>query len=88
MIEYLGIFLGVVMGVIAHVVKKVIQQRETDREFSLMKFLKQNPYKTFMVVFYACAGCAGLYVDGSLTIYTAVVTGFAANSLSGAGDAK
>lgn len=83
--EYVWIVLGLLGGVIAHIVKKVINQRESDKTFSLKKYLTLNPYKTFMVLFYAGAGAAGLYVDGSLTVYTAMVTGFAANSLSGKG---
>ncbi len=83
--EYVWIVIAILAGVTAHIVKKVIEERETDKTFSLKKYLTLNPYKTFMVLFYAGAGAAGLYVDGTLTIYTAVVTGFAANSLSGKG---
>jgi len=77
---------GLLLGVVAHIIKKVIQQREADSTFSLKKYLTMNPYKTVMVFFYAVAGAAGLHMDGSLTIYTAIVTGFAANSLSGKGE--
>jgi len=76
---------GLLFGVVAHIVKKVIEQRESDKTFSLAKYLTQNPYKTFMVVVYAVGGAAGLHVDGSLTIYTAMMTGAAANSFSGKG---
>ena len=67
------------------IVKKVIELRETDITFSLKRYVTENPYKTFMVLVYAVAGAAGLYMDGSLTFYTAVVTGAAANSFSGKG---
>lgn len=86
LIEYGFIFLGLVLGVAAHILKKVIQQRENDKTFSLKRYLTENPYKTAMVVFYAGAGAAGLHLDGSLSIYTAMVTGFTANSLSGKSD--
>ena len=83
--QYWPIAAGLVLGVLAHIIKKVIELRETDRTFSLVKYLTQNPYKTFMVLVYAIGGAAGLAMDGSLTIYTAMVTGAAANSFSGKG---
>jgi len=83
--EYLPVFAGLLLGIIAHIIKKVIEQRESDRTFSLKKYLTENPYKTFMVFVYAIGGAAGLHMDGSLTIYTAIVTGAAANSFSGKG---
>lgn len=84
-IEMLSIIGGLLLGVAAHIIKKVIEQRQSDSTFSMKKYLMENPYKTFMVVFYAAAGAAGLYMDGTLTIYTAIVTGAAANSFSGKG---
>lgn len=86
MMEYLMIGGGLLAGIAAHIIKKVIQQRESDRAFSLGRYLTENPYKTAMVVFYAGAGAVGLYMDGSLSPYTAIVTGFAANSMSGKSD--
>lgn len=86
MLEYVLIGIGLLVGVAAHIVKKVIELRVEDKTFSLKKYLTENPYKTFMVLFYAAAGAAGLYADETLSIYTAVVTGFAANSLSGKGE--
>ena len=85
-LEYAFIVIALLLGVVAHIVKKVIQQREMDKTFSLSRYLTENPYKTFMTIFYAAAGAAGLHMDGSLSIYTAIVTGFAANSLSGKSD--
>ena len=76
---------GLVLGVIGHIIKKVVELRESDHSFSLKRYLVENPYKTFMVVFYAGAGAVGLHMDGTLSIYTAIVTGFAANSFSGKG---
>ena len=76
---------GLLFGIAAHIVKKVVEQRETDKTFSLKRYLVENPYKTFMVVVYAFGGAAGLYMDGSLTFYTALITGAAANSFSGKG---
>ena len=78
--------LGAALGIVGHVLKKVIQQRESDATFSLNKYLTMYPYKTAMTVFYAVGGLAGLYFSGTESFYTALLTGFAANSLSGASD--
>jgi hypothetical protein len=83
--ELLPIVAGLFLGITAHIVKKVIELRQTDHSFSLKKYLTENPYKTFMVVFYGVGGAAGLYMDGTLSVYTAIVTGVAANSFSGKG---
>ena len=73
------------IGLAAHIVKKVIEMPETDLTFSIKRYLMENPYKTFMVLFYEIGGAAGLAMDGSLTFYTATVTGAGANSFSGKG---
>lgn len=77
---------GLLLGIVAHIVKKVITHRESDVKYGITQFLKDNPYKTFMTFFYAGAGLMGLYVMGDVSIYTAILTGFSANSLSGASD--
>lgn len=77
---------GALLGVVGHVLKKVIQQRESDNTFSLRQYLTLYPYKTAMTFFYAAGGVAGLYFSGTAEFYTALLTGFAANSLSGASD--
>ena len=77
---------GAFLGVVGHVLKKIVQQRETDNTFSLNKYLTLYPYKTAMTFFYAVGGVAGLYFSGTAEFYTALLTGFAANSLSGASD--
>ena len=79
--------LGLIIGIAAHIVKKVIQQRENgDKGYGIKQFFRDNPYKTFMTFFYGGAGLMGLYVIGDVSIYTAILTGFSANSLSGASD--
>ena len=85
-IEYLIVGSGTMAGVIGHVLKKVIQQRESDTSFGLRQFLTSYPYKTAMTLFYAIGGTAGLYFTDTATFYTALVVGFAANSLSGKSD--
>lgn len=83
--EYWPVTAGLLIGVLAHIIKKVIEQREMDHSFSFKKYLTQNPYKSLMVLVYAIGGAAGLAMDGSLTVYTAIITGAAANSFSGKG---
>ena len=85
-IECLIVGSGTMAGVIGHVLKKVIQQRESDTSFGLRQFLTSYPYKTAMTLFYAIGGTAGLYFTDTATFYTALVVGFAANSLSGKSD--
>ena len=84
-LEYGLIGGGLILGVIGHIIKKVVELRTTDHTFSLKRYLVENPYKTFMVIFYAGGGAVGLHMDGTLSVYTAIVTGFAANSFSGKG---
>lgn len=84
--ENLLVVLGTVLGIIGHVLKKIVQARETDNTFSLKKYLTLYPYRTALMAFYAVGGTAALYWTGTAEFYTALVTGFAANSLSGAAD--
>lgn len=77
--------LALMTGVAAHIVKKVIEERELDKTFSLKRYLSENPYKTFMVIVYAIGGAFGLHMAGDLSVYTALITGAAANSFSGKG---
>lgn len=84
--DYLIVGAGCLSGIAGHVLKKVIQQRESDATFTLKQFLVLYPYKTAMTVFYAVGGTAGLYFSDTASFYTALVVGFAANSLSGASD--
>jgi len=81
-----AIGLGLLAGIAGHIVKKVIQARESNAKFSLKQYVTQNPYKVLMTFFYAVAGSVGLAMNGELSVYTAIMTGFAANSLSGASD--
>jgi len=84
--DYLIVGAGTLAGIVGHVLKKVIQARESDGTFGLKTFLTTYPYKTAMTVFYAIGGTAGLYFTDTATFYTALVVGFAANSLSGKSD--
>ena len=83
---YLVVGAGTLAGIVGHILKKVIQARENDANFGLKAFLTSYPYKTAMTVFYAIGGTAGLYFTDTATFYTALVVGFAANSLSGKSD--
>ena len=81
-----GVILGLFIGITAHIIKKVVTRRETQKTFSLKQYLQESPYKTAMTFFYGGAGLLGLYAIGDVSIYTAILTGFSANSLSGASD--
>lgn len=81
-----GIILALLGGIGAHIIKKVVTRRESDGQFSLGQFLRENPYKTAMTFFYGSAGLLGAYAIGEVSIYNAVLLGFSANSLSGASD--
>lgn len=84
-LETLWIILALVAGITGHIVKKIVEKRETDAGFSLKRFLMENPYKTFMTMFYAVGGALLLTQMDQLSVYTALLTGFSANSLSGKG---
>lgn len=77
---------GTLAGVVGHILKKIITEREEHPDFGIKQFLTMYPYKTAMTVFYALGGTAGLYFTDTATFYTALVVGFASNSLSGASD--
>ncbi len=82
-LEYLWIILALIGGIAGHIVKKVIERRKTDDTFSMKRLVMEGPYKTFMTLFYAIGGALLLAQMGELSIYTALLTGFSANSLSG-----
>ena len=84
--EHALIAVATLAGVIGHILKKLIQVRETTPTMHLKDYLTTNPYKTAMVIFYAFGGVAGLYAMDSVSWYSALITGFAANSLSGKSD--
>ena len=84
-LEYVWVGLALLAGIAGHIVKKIVEVRETDASFSLKRFIMENPYKTFMTVFYAVGGALLLVQMDQLSIYTALLTGFSANSLSGKG---
>ena len=86
MIEHMMIVGATIAGVVGHILKKLIQEREASPSLQLKGYLMTNPYKTVMVVFYAFGGVAGLYAMDSASWYSALITGFAANSLSGKSD--
>ena len=85
-VSYLFVGAGTLVGVVGHVLKKVITEREKDNTFGVKRFLTLYPYKTVMTLFYAVGCTAGLFYSDTQSFYTALVVGFAANSLSGASD--
>lgn len=86
MIDQVLIVLATVTGVAGHILKKLVQQREQDKTIQLKRYLTENPYKTALTVFYAAGAVAGLYMTETQSVYTALLAGFSANSLSGKSD--
>lgn len=78
--------LGCLFGVVGHFLKKIVEARQSDAGYSIRRQFTEKPYKSMLTFFYAGAGLAGLYMAGDVSVYSAVVVGFASNSLSGAGE--
>ena len=86
MIEMLFLISALIAGIAGHVLKKVIQLRNTDKTFSLKKYLIAYPYKTALMVFVAAGAFLYLLDDGTLSYATAFMAGFSASSAGGTGD--
>ena len=84
--EHVLIGVGTIAGVFGHVLKKLVQERQQNKALHLKQYLTDNPYQTALVVFYAGAAVAGLYMTETQSVYTAIMAGFTANSLSGKSD--
>ena len=84
--ETLYLILLMLAGVGVHIVKKVVERRKTDESFSLKDWLTKYPYKTVMVIAAGAVGFLGLQATGELTMVTAVMTGYMADSLGGAAE--
>jgi len=69
-----------------HILKKVVERRKTDITFSLKDFLTKYPYKTVLTVMAGAGGFLGLMAVGELTMVSAYMTGYVANSLGGAAE--
>ncbi|KKK49623.1 hypothetical protein LCGC14_3133190 [marine sediment metagenome] len=84
--ELLYLILAMLVGSGAHILKKVVQRRKTDETFSLKDFLTKYPYKTALAVLAGVGGFLGLQAAGELTMASAFMTGYIANSLGGAAE--
>jgi len=84
--ELLYLILAMLAGSAAHIVKKVIEKRKTDATFSLKDFLTKYPYKTALAVMAGVGGFLGLQAAGELSLASAFMTGYIANSLGGAAE--
>jgi len=81
------ILIGLLLaGSATHIVKKVVERRKTDNEFSLKDYLTEYPYKTILAVMAGVGGYLGLMAAGELTMVTAYMTGYVADSLGGAAE--
>ena len=78
--------IALLAGVVGHVLKKLIQVRNTDKTFSLKKYLVSYPYKTALMVFVAAGVFLHLLDEGTLSVSTAFLAGFSASSAGGSGD--
>ncbi len=73
-------------GSATHIIKKVVERRQTDNEFSLKDYLTKYPYKTVLAVMAGVGGYLGLMAAGELTMVSAYMAGYVANSLGGAAE--
>lgn len=86
LLDYVFAIIALLAGIAGHVLKKVIQLRNTDKTFSLKKYLISYPYKTALMVFVAAGAFLYLLDDGTLSLATAFMAGFSASSAGGTGD--
>lgn len=81
------ILIGLMLaGSATHIIKKVVERRKTDETFSLKDFLTKYPYKTVLTVMAGAGGFLGLMAANELTMVSAYMTGYIANSLGGAAE--
>ena len=73
-------------GSATHIIKKVVERRKTDDTFQMKTFLTKYPYKTILTVMAGVAGYLGLLAAGELSLVSAYMTGYVANSLGGAAE--
>lgn len=83
---YILTVITLILGTGTHVLKKVVERRKTNDKFTLKAYLTQNPYKTVLTLMAGVGGYFGLMAAGELTIATAFMAGFMANSLGGAAE--
>lgn len=84
--EYVYLILLMLAGSATHIVKKVVERRKTDDTFSLKTFLTKYPYKTVLSVMAGVGGFLGLMAAGELTMASAYMAGYMANSIGGAAE--
>lgn len=70
-------------GSATHIVKKVVERRKTNAEFSMMDFLTKYPYKTILTVMAGVGAYLALMGAGELTLISAFMAGYIADSLGG-----
>lgn len=81
--EYVYLIVAMIAGTGTHVLKKVVERRKTDTTFTLKHWLTAYPYKTVLTLMAGAAGFLGLMGAGELTLLTAFMAGYMANSLGG-----
>jgi len=81
---YLFTVLAMLAGTGTHILKKVVELRKEKATFSLRQFITENPYKTALTVMAGVGGYFGFLSAGELTLATAFMAGYMADSLSSA----
>ncbi len=79
---------AMLVGSGTHIIKKVVERRKINETFSLKDFLTKYPYKTILAVMAGVGGFLGLQAAGELTLASAFMTGYIANSLGGAAESN
>ena len=80
---YLATIGLLVLGTATHVLKKVVERRKADDKFTLRAWLTKYPYKTALTFMAGVGGYLGLLAVDELTMVSAFMAGFIANSLGG-----
>ena len=81
--EYVWLIVAMIVGTGTHVLKKVVERRKSDDTFTLKAWLTKYPYKTVLTLMAGVGGFLGLMAAGQLTLASAFMAGYMANSLGG-----
>lgn len=69
------------LGISGHIAKKVYERRREDLTFSLAKYIIGYPYQAYLSVVCAIGAYLALHVSETLTVASAFLAGWSANSL-------
>lgn len=80
-LEYLMYFSLVILGVVAHFVKKLANLNKRGILISPKKYFMQYPYQTTLSFIGGIVGYFGMLSVGELSIISAVLLGYACDSI-------